>query len=101
MLDDLGISKKQSSDCLKLAQIPQREFDLALTESERLRPRASRTIDQAAAKLLMSRSVLPNSSTIAPPVMIVSAVVMIIPAVTAAVFAIFAAVMSSTVPRHC
>jgi hypothetical protein len=37
MLDNLGISKKQSSDWQKLAQIPQREFDLALKESERPR----------------------------------------------------------------
>jgi hypothetical protein len=35
MLDDLGISKKQSPDWQKLAQIPRREFDLALKESKR------------------------------------------------------------------
>jgi hypothetical protein len=32
---DLGISKKQSSDWQKLAEIPQRDFERALKESER------------------------------------------------------------------
>jgi hypothetical protein len=34
-LSDLGISKKQSADWQKLAQIPQRDFDRSLKEQER------------------------------------------------------------------
>jgi hypothetical protein len=34
-LDDLGISRKQSSDWQKLAEIPQRDFERSLREAER------------------------------------------------------------------